>query len=349
MIFYIYFSRLILLLSFILMLVSCPQNPYSGPRGNIGNLLNEWLIQIGTNSRIVASWMVKTNLRVKDSRLIAKNDIQNSSKNLKESILEFYNLLDQVAPEIDDIKTKKMLEAFVEYYPDYFTYNWDLNNTVNGELFWAKSRSFLNELLSTVFEKLKLPKVKLQNDPILHFRCSDIPFVNHEDYHFIKYNYFDWVKGKILSDNYSHWYIITACGHGINDDKKDEYCNICKHYLNSLQEYINDKLEVSTTVLQNRSALEDFASFFFAPILISATSSSLSFMAGVASDGKYFTPANVREYSNGSLLIYQPKNILSKDKIFIKSLVESDILKNYDNNWFDFETVINKMKNNEDL
>ena len=151
------------------------------------------------------------------------------------------------------------------------------------EIFWSIMKPTINRILKEALEKSGLDKPV--DAPVIHFRCSDMPFGKLEYYHFQKYSYFkdslDTIQRK-TGKKYEKVYICYCNSHNTYKNQQDS----CDKYMKSLTEYLeNLGYEV---IIKCESINKDFAMMFYTPGLIS-TSSSFSFMAGFFSDGVFIT------------------------------------------------------------
>ena len=151
-----------------------------------------------------------------------------------------------------------------------------LNN--RREKFWLIMKPLIHEILDTTLKKNNL-YMKI-NKPVIHFRCSDTPFVKNPYYFFQKYKFF---KESLEEINGGNDIILLSCNFHKSTDKNTEKCNI---YASSLQDYLtslNYNIDIKCD-----SNIVDFATIFYAPAIIS-TCSSFSFMAGFFSDGIFIS------------------------------------------------------------
>ena len=151
------------------------------------------------------------------------------------------------------------------------------------EQFWTIMKPLINEILDNAFKKNNLKKTI--NVPVIHFRCSDTPFNRNGYYFFQKYRFFkdslDEIK-DLTHINYKKVKLLSCNFHKSND-KNSETCNV---YANSLKEYLeNIGYEVE---IQCDSNIDDFATIFYAPAIIS-TCSSFSFIGGFFSNGIFIS------------------------------------------------------------
>jgi hypothetical protein len=206
--------------------------------------------------------------------------------------------------------------TFLKYLPDYIPfsesesiYNELLKNGINSEVFEQTNQRHMdlaagfwvleNQSQITIGKIMK-PRMnsilnealtKYKVDPptdniIIHFRCADTPFVKMEDYHFQKYSYFKKILDKINHDKQYDITILSFIKHKSNNEEADA----CIKYSSSLEQYIKTiGYSVST---KSNSDVIDFATMFYAPFVIS-TSSSFSFISGFFGNGKYYQPSSI--------------------------------------------------------
>jgi len=207
---------------------------------------------------------------------------------------------------IHDAKVINEKNSFLDHFPKYIKwnesiYNELINNNITPEYvndtihegngFWKISdykhemihkimKRTMNDIFNEVFIKLNLKKQVLY--PVIHFRCADTPFNKFPSYHFQKYDYFN----KALSDIEKKIGIvqnvtILACfDHLSNEDNKKS----CNRYVQLLKKKLN-----YTVHIECNSNVDDFVTMFYAPAVISTTS-SFSFMAGYFGNGIFIQP-----------------------------------------------------------
>ena len=155
--------------------------------------------------------------------------------------------------------------------------------TKERETFWTIIKPTVNRVLKDALEKSNLNKPI--DYPVIYFRCSDMPFVKSPYYHFQKYEFYKEALGTIkqqTGQKYEKVYICYCNTHNSSSENQTS----CDKYFKSLTEYLkNLGYEVITKC---QSVDEDFAMMFYAPAVISTTS-SFSFMAGFFSDGVFIS------------------------------------------------------------
>jgi hypothetical protein len=149
--------------------------------------------------------------------------------------------------------------------------------------FWTCMKPLVQKILDDAFEKSGLTRTV--PNPIIHFRCSDTPFLRYEGYHLQAYSFFkkaleviaDKIKQPIKTVD-----IVSFVSHKAGESEQKS-CNI---YLNALRDYlVGEGYQVN---LADNSNIDDFASLFYAPAVIS-TGSSFSFMSGFFGKGVFIT------------------------------------------------------------
>jgi hypothetical protein len=198
--------------------------------------------------------------------------------------------------------------------------------TKQMDTFWTIMKPTINRILKDAFQKANLEKTV--DAPVIHYRCSDSPINKLEYYHFQKYDFFKDSLEKIqdkTKTKYNKVYVCYCNSHGApieNQESCDKYFKYLIHYLESLGYEV---------VIKCQSVSDDFATMFYAPGLIS-TSSSFSFFAGYFSDGVFITS------------IYdEPKDRVCKDCADWSNsgytLKHSEV-----DDYHDTDTVINKLQ-----
>ena len=194
----------------------------------------------------------------------------------------------------DNDLCKSTYDKFVENGVTYentrflFTGEWFIKND-NHMKFWICMKPLVHSILDEAFKKTGVNK--LIDTPIIHFRCSDIPFIKHSMYHLYKYEFYKRALQDIIDKtgvNYNKVKILYSNSHQSNE----EYGNACDKYTSSLKKYLED-LNYDVEVYTN-SDIEDFADMFYAPAVI-AGCGSYTFMSGFFGDGIFITGKHVEE------------------------------------------------------
>jgi hypothetical protein len=139
--------------------------------------------------------------------------------------------------------------------------------------FWKIMKPYANKIINEALEKSGY-KIE-QKLPVIHFRCSDMPFGRGLIHHLQKYEFYrNALKGYEECD-------LVTCSEFLADEKQR---NACKYYTEYIKEELSPiKVNINSC---NNSVIEDFAKMFYAPLTISA-GSSMTFMAGYLGNGIY--------------------------------------------------------------
>ena len=188
---------------------------------------------------------------------------------------EFYEHLPQ---EIDPPPDFPKISDSIGEWDD-----WTCDNKDTVDL-WKAMSPYISKMLDEALEKSGL-KIDEKN-PVIHFRCSDVPFNRHPEYHLQKYEFFKKALGDYKGD-----IDLINCSTHLSSDRDQE---MCKTYIEYLQKELGTNINV-----QCGTILEDFAKMFYAPICISS-GSSMSFFAGYFGKGTFYTGGNFKEGEEGS-------------------------------------------------
>ena len=165
--------------------------------------------------------------------------------------------------------------------------------------FWLCMKEIVYTILDNAFIKSNLKKTV--DTPVIHFRCSDTPFIRHPQYHFQKYEFYKEVLDKISSElgihkkymnnkqNNKQKIKVLACSFHRSDDAIKKSCAI---YTKSLCDYLKS-INYEPIVECNKNS-EDFATLFYAPAVISI-GSSFSFMSGFFGKGLFYSGGHREE------------------------------------------------------
>ena len=168
---------------------------------------------------------------------------------------------------------------------------WEVHNN-RREKFWLIMKPLINQVIDDTLKKSGLYK-KVQY-PVIHFRCSDIPFIKHKQYKLQKYTFYkdslEEIKRK-SGINYDTVILLTNTAHRSNNKNK----KACEIYLNGIKNYIESI--GYKVIIQSNSKEEDFATLFYAPAVISP-GSSFSFMSGFFNNGIFISEGHMSICNN---------------------------------------------------
>lgn len=155
--------------------------------------------------------------------------------------------------------------------------------------FWQS----LRPMIQKVYAKA-LPKFTVA-DPVVHFRCSDVPFTKHVHYHISTTESVRWMAHEITQRGYNNIVLLNC-----NKHLKNDY-DSCAKYINYYKSIFTQAgLSVQT---QCTSILNDFATMVHSPLLVSLNQGSFSFMAGVAKDPNTYISCNMGMELDGKYIL----------------------------------------------
>lgn len=218
-------------------------------------------------------------------------NIVNDSKEVYELNKSEKNFI-QLEKYFDINNAQKEKLKLVKYFNGESQWNFFKLNTLN---FWKILKPNINISLNKFFEDIKIPKI--ENIPILHFRCSDVPFVLHNDYHFSKYKYYKWCNDK-LKNKHKKWYIMYNNNHLSNE----KYKKLSTIYFDDLKKYLIDELKIEIELLPNLNMYQDMKLLYNSTIVIQGgCGGSFSFFGGFFNGDYYCTNVNLNENSDLNL------------------------------------------------
>uniref|UniRef100_A0A6C0B7J1 Uncharacterized protein n=1 Tax=viral metagenome TaxID=1070528 RepID=A0A6C0B7J1_9ZZZZ len=187
--------------------------------------------------------------------------------------------------EFDSIRNEMIAEGiddqwFIHSQPnDYGAFEM---KDVKTEKFWLALKPLAHKIMDESFKVSNI--VKTVDNPVIHFRCADVPFSKHPGYLFQKYTFFKDALTEITKRTKKHDKIILSyCNTHRSGQIERESCDI---YAKSIKEYI-ETLDYKVDV-QCNEYIDDFAIMFYAPAVISS-GSSFSFMAGFFGKGVFIS------------------------------------------------------------
>ena len=148
--------------------------------------------------------------------------------------------------------------------------------------FWTILKPTVNKILSDLFEKMEMnTRVEC---PILHYRCSDVPFWRAEHYHIQRFQYYKDTLTEIKSKGIDTKRVIISYNGEHQSGKENK--ETCDKYIEMLREYLS-LMNIESDVTSSTN-MEDFAQLFYAPAVIS-TGGSFSFMSAFFGNGLFYT------------------------------------------------------------
>jgi hypothetical protein len=178
-------------------------------------------------------------------------------------------------------------DSFTQLHPEKCAI-WFINDNTDNN-FWICLKPLIHSIIDDALIKSNLKKVV--EYPVIHFRCADVPFVRHRQYHFQKYKFYKKALENIntLSLQQYSKVIILSCSFHLSDNK-DQAC--CSTYTNSLSDYLKN---ISyDTIVECNTNIADFATLFYAPAVISG-GSSFSFISGFCGKGIFISGGHREE------------------------------------------------------
>ncbi len=156
--------------------------------------------------------------------------------------------------------------------------------------FWKDARYKIKD----AYDKSISDEYKYVNYPVIHFRCSDIPFNRHEEYHIPKRSTIIWISDELKKRGYKTAYFLNCIKHLT---KNDIHASVCEKLSNL---YIEIFKENGIILLPEcNSVMKDFYMMVYSPILVSLNPSSFSFMAGISKDPNNYISCDMGIEVNG--------------------------------------------------
>jgi hypothetical protein len=149
-------------------------------------------------------------------------------------------------------------------------------------------RPLMHRLIGQALDKTGLdPQIRQIDHPVIHFRCADTPFIQNPDYKLRKHVYFrkalDFIHQR-TGRKYDRLTILSYVKHRSTPEQQQ----LCQNYLGMLQTFLQEELGYQVDI-QSKSNVEDFATMFYAPAVIS-TGGSYSLMSGFFGHGVFVQP-----------------------------------------------------------
>jgi len=224
---------------------------------SLGNRLAEYFYYINTS--------VASNEKLSQEQ-------QRNIRNKESDLRKFYKKLDWT-------RQKEIVNYHSEPRGSWNQINSDGNRKLNYLAYWQSIRPFVH----SVYEK-NIDKVSAEY-PVIHFRCSDIPFMKYEYYHLTKATSVKWMADKIKERGFAKA-ILLSCNEHLTLDQKS-----CAQYVDFYIDLFNSYgIEIEK---QCNTIFKDFAMMVYSPLLVSLNSSSFAFMAGISKNPRDYVSCNM--------------------------------------------------------
>lgn len=169
---------------------------------------------------------------------------------------------------------------------------------------------------------------KYIKDCIIHFRCSDVPFVKHPQYHLLKFNWFKKAMNICLKKTNIKKITILNCNKHFSKDQN----NKCLEWTQLLGEYLKNEFNIGYEI--SCGSLEDDMHYMLNSKCLISSSGSLSFCLGILTNNIFVYPSNSNDDEIDKCEVVSiRKNSFCLEKEFIKHY-EVDDYNNMNNNLF---------------
>lgn len=169
-------------------------------------------------------------------------------------------------------------------------YNEDGSIRTNYLEYWQAVRPTLREFFTNNIQPTQI------YIPVVHFRCSDAPFVAHPMYHLTKADTVNWMAKQIKARGFNKVIMLSCNRHRRLKN------NTCA----KLADYYADIFKSNDIKVQKQchSIVKDLALMIQTPLLVALNASSYSFIAGIAKDPEDFISCNLGREHEGKYLMH---------------------------------------------
>jgi hypothetical protein len=239
--------------------------------------------QLGNCVTLYFFYLVKSIINKKDFNFLEVDGFQSANKDFMKHFPKY------LPYKYDDIHDQFIKAGITKEYLNGLldVSMWEILDA-KTEKIWIIIKPLVQSILDDVFQKSDL--VKTVNYPVIHFRCADVPFGRHFAYHFQKYAFYKDALEDISSK--LHKFDKVTISYCNNHDSFDEDKTDCDIYVQSLHDYL---LSIGyNSIIKCQSSLDDFATLYYAPAVISG-GSSFSFMSGFFGKGIFISAGHQNE------------------------------------------------------
>lgn len=150
--------------------------------------------------------------------------------------------------------------------------------------FWKKESKTVEKML---LDKIK-PNIDYNNKAVIHFRCSDVPFIRKFEYHLYPKEYYHFVADEINKLGAEEILFLNCTNHCSVENSE----NLCNNYIETIADWISEKTDIP--INRNKICVdipETYSIMLGSKILVSS-GGSFSFSPGLTK-GKNFISHNL--------------------------------------------------------
>lgn len=231
----------------------------------IGNVLSAYFYFLSKNDKTIFT----------TQKMLAQTDIAPDLRQFYQR-LTWYRTIKIINFDSDGKSAWNQIDYDGNYKPNYLQ-------------FWQSLRPVIQKIYAK-----SVPKIRV-TDAVVHFRCSDIPFIKDEHYHLSSSATTRWMAQQIKERGYNTVILLNCNAH-----HKSDY-NSCTKYVNFYKDIFTKAGLI--VQIQCSSILNDFATMVHSPLLVSLNPGSFSFMAGIAKDPHDYISCNMGMEQNGKYIL----------------------------------------------
>ena len=210
------------------------------------------------------------------------------------------------------------------------------NNSEKYSLYWKQKAPIIKNILSS--QKIK-PDNSFKNKAVIHFRCSDVPFVKHSQYHLLPKEYFYFIAKELEEKNIDEILFLNCSDWNSHQTPVKDPHKICNSYIKIISDWIQEKTPIKINKNKICTSVKETYSIMLGSKVLVSTGGSFSFIPGITKGKNYITASNIGEVDQEILRKWKDlhKNVHWKmwdkfDKISHKNL---------DYNTFDYKNYSN--------
>jgi len=166
---------------------------------------------------------------------------------------------------------------------------------------------------------------------ILHFRCSDVPFIKHPDYHLLPKEYYYFVADELKKSDIKEMVVFNCMSH----KKHSLATEKCPYYLNTLCDWIQEKCDIKIDRQMKCISIEESYKAMISCKKLISTGGSFSFIPGILKDKDFISPALLKEkdlskekyeklHEKVHWTMWQERKIISHTSVNYENLIYED-------------------------
>jgi hypothetical protein len=164
------------------------------------------------------------------------------------------------------------------------------NNPTKYSDFWKNKSLEIKKILHD--EKIE-PDYSFSNKAVIHFRCSDVPFIKHPQYHLLPKEYYYFISEKIKESNVEEVLFVNCSTWSSDKLEIKDVETLCNNYIDTIADWLGEKLDIKINKNKICTNIKETYSIMMGSKILVSTGGSFSFIPGMIKNKNFISPSNI--------------------------------------------------------